>query len=98
MNALPPGWGFTDGVDVARVTATRPAPTPRHARSASGNRAQICFWLGSLHAVPSVDAIRAQWGVSRATAYRYRAFALSGGMSPLQPLQTNPDRPKRKSV
>lgn len=63
------------------------------------NVAAICFWLGAMRRAPSVDEIIQRWGVSRATAYRYRAFAQRGGDGSVHPLQTNPNRfPKRKSA
>ena len=50
-----------------------------HTASSMETAMRICIWVLSMHHMPSVDRIRAQWGVSRATAYRWRA-ALSDAM------------------
>lgn len=67
------GWGFTHGTEpYARAPATRHrSGTHRHHPAK-----QIAFWLGGLRYVPEVDEIVTRWGVSRSTAYRWRAFAL----------------------
>lgn len=89
MTRVPAGWGFTGDLEIAPTRA----PTVAHVRrSPRKPQAQVCFWLGSLRYVPTVDEIRQRWDVSRATAYRYRAFALSAGSTDAQPLQTNPHR------
>jgi hypothetical protein len=49
-----------------------------HSGSPRRNRAPaIAYWLGSLRYVPSVQEIRDHIGCSRATAYRWRRFALA---------------------
>ncbi len=48
---------------------------------AAGKPTEIAYWLGCMRHVPDVQTIRERWGVSRACAYRWRAFALSGGRS-----------------
>lgn len=53
--------------------------TRGHAASGLETAMRICTWVLSMRCIPTVDQIRAQWGVSRATAYRWRA-ALSDAM------------------
>jgi hypothetical protein len=48
---------------------------------------EVAFWLGSLGYVPSVSEIRLRTGCSRATAYRWKAFAEGYGRGHLSPLK-----------
>lgn len=77
MNRAPAGWGITGDVAAALVTerqrATR-AKTELRQRSA-----RIAYWLGRCGYVPSIEEILKTWNVSRATAYRWHAFAEAGG-------------------
>lgn len=36
---------------------------------------RIAYWLGQLRYVPAAHEIQTRWRVSRATAYRWHAFA-----------------------
>lgn len=47
--------------------------TRGHAVSGLETAMRVCMWALSMHALPTVGQIRMQWGVSRATAYRWRA-------------------------
>jgi carboxylesterase type B len=46
-----------------------------------GSPAEIAYWLGTLRKPPSVDEIQYRWEVGRSTAFRWAAFARSGGRS-----------------
>lgn len=45
----------------------------------AGTPCEIAYWLGTRRRVPDVVEIMDRWKVSRPSAYRWRAFALSGG-------------------
>lgn len=75
----PIGWGFQGPIENA-VVKPRRTRTPSVATT-RGRAMQIAYWLGGQEDVPSVAEIIERWSVSLATAYRWRAFALSGGTS-----------------
>jgi len=78
---LPSGWGFPRNTRLGDDV-----PADRSNNLYRSQCAQIAFWLGRLRYVPDVAEIRARWGVSRATAYRWHNFAENGGMVPPGPL------------
>ena len=62
---------------MTRVDVATCMPHTRgHAASGLETAIRMCMWVLPMRGLPTVDQIRTQWGVSRATAYRWRrAFA-----------------------
>jgi len=46
-----------------------------------GTPQEIAYWLGTQRVLPSVGELMAIWDLSRASAFRWRAFVRSGGRS-----------------
>ena len=44
-----------------------------------GTPTEIAYWLGTQRVVPSAWELMQVWDLSRAAAFRWRAFARSGG-------------------
>jgi len=44
-----------------------------------GTPSEIAYWLGTQRVVPSVWELMQVWDLSRAAAFRWRAFARAGG-------------------
>lgn len=77
MTRAPTGWGIA-----GEIEDTFKAPSRAGTRQVAASRhrsAQIAYWLGRLDCVPEIDQIIQRWHVSRPTAYRWRAFALTDG-------------------
>lgn len=77
MTRAPAGWGIAG--EIEDVFATPRRAGARQVAASRHRSTQIAYWLGGCREAPSVDEIIAQWHVSRPTAYRWRAFALTGG-------------------
>lgn len=61
---------------------------------ARGTPTEIAYWLGAQRVLPSTWELMQIWDVSRATAFRWRAFARSGGRA--QACHRTPRRRKPK--
>lgn len=48
---------------------------------ASGTPTEIAYWLGTRRMLPSVRELMETWSLSRASAFRWRAFVRAGGRS-----------------
>lgn len=46
-----------------------------------GTPTEIAYWLGTQRVVPSVYELMRIWDLSRAAAFRWRAFVRAGGRS-----------------
>lgn len=46
---------------------------------ARGTATEIAYWLGCQRTLPSVWELMQMWELSRATAFRWRAFVRAGG-------------------
>lgn len=79
MTVAPIGWGFGSGAQIEGASMTPRARGTEQKQRSRNRAAQIAYWLGAAREVPSLDEIIDTWHVSRATAYRWRAFAESGG-------------------
>lgn len=77
MTIAPKGWGITGDIECALDTPRRAGA--RQVAASRKRSHQIAYWLGRLRYVPDVEEIINRWQVSRPTAYRWRAFAKSGG-------------------
>lgn len=69
-SAVPAGWGFAMNCRCVAPPKTRAAT-----QVTASKPIRIAYWLGSLSYVPDADEIAREWNVSRATAYRWHAFA-----------------------
>lgn len=77
MTLAPAGWGFTGEIEAALDTPRRAGA--RQVAASRHRSAQIAYWLGRIGYVPEVHEIITRWHVSRCTAFRWRAFALTDG-------------------
>lgn len=77
MNIVPIGWGIVG--DSATALADPRAQRAADRADSRSKALRIAYWLGARRTVPTVTQIVDTWHVSRATAFRWRRFAQSGG-------------------